>query len=85
MNIFEAEEKISQYDGVFWNKGIGRWYVQIILLTGIEPEYFGSFDDEKEAGKKVNQICEKHGIPLKNPGIGTIPNQQRHVIKLYAQ
>merc|ERR1712034_225310 len=37
--------------------------------------YFGSFNDELDAAKRVNQVCKEYGLPLKNPGIGTMPNQ----------
>jgi len=47
-------------------------------LKGENQKYFGIFGDELNAAKKVNQICQEHEIPLKNPGIGIIPNQECH-------
>merc|ERR1712034_245193 len=42
---------------------------------GGEMKYGGSFSDEVDAAKRVNQLCEELGIPEKNPGIGTMPNR----------
>ena len=39
----------------------------------------GTFNDELDAAKRVNQLCEEMGIPYKNPGISATPNQQCHV------
>ena len=41
----------------------------------------GRFDDELEAAKRVNEICEDLGILQQNPTISTIPNQQYKVTK----
>ena len=74
----EKKEKISQYKGVTWHKQSGKWSVQL-LVKGEKTKYGGSFKDELDAGKRVNQLCEKLGIPQQNPGISTIPNQQYQV------
>ena len=76
IHVFEVKEKTSQYDGVCWHKRIGKWLAQLKLQWEEKNKYFGAFDEELDAAKKVNQICEEHGIPLKNPGIGMIPTQQ---------
>jgi hypothetical protein len=39
------------------------------------------FKDELDAAKAVNQLCETLGIPLKNPEISAIANQQYQVTK----
>merc|ERR1712034_199927 len=39
-------------------------------------KYGGCFDDELDAAKKVNQLCEEYGMPHKNTGISEIPKQQ---------
>ena len=41
--------------------------------------YGGQFNNELDAGKKVNQICEELGISLKNPTINAILDQQCQV------
>jgi len=71
----ENDQKASQYKGVYWSKQIGKWYV-LIFPKGQKPKYGGRFKDELEAAKGVNQLCEELGIPLKNPKISAIPNQQ---------
>merc|ERR1711925_52677 len=47
-----------------------------LSIKGEKQKAGGYFHDELEAGKKVNQLCEEFGIPLRNPEISTIPNQQ---------
>merc|ERR1712034_81649 len=71
----ENDQKASEYKGVYWSKQIGKWYV-LIFPKGQKPKYGGRFKDELEAAKGVNQLCEELGIPLKNPEISAIPNQQ---------
>ena len=56
-----------------------KWYV-LIYPKGQKPKFGGTFKDELDAAKRVNQLCEELGIPLKNPTISTIPNQQYQVI-----
>merc|ERR1712034_135837 len=69
------KEKKSQYKGVGWHKRIRRWCV-LIHLKGQKRKYGGTFKDELDAAKRVNQLCEELGIPLQNPEISAIPNQQ---------
>ena len=77
-NVFEKKEKTSQYKGVYWHKERKTWYVQI-HKKGQKPKYGGMFEDELDAAKGVNQLCEKLEIPLKNPEISAIPNQKYQV------
>merc|ERR1711925_64605 len=65
----------SRYKGVYWHKQTEKWYV-LIYPKGKNRKYGGTFKDELDAGKRVNQICEELRIPLQNPGINAIPNQQ---------
>ena len=37
------------------------------------------FKDELDAAKRANQLCEELKIPLQNPEISAIPNQQYQV------
>ena len=80
MFVCEKKEKTSQYKGVYWHKQIRRWYV-LIHLKGKKRKYGGCFSDELDAAKRVNQLCEELEIPLQNPTISTIPNQQYQVTK----
>jgi hypothetical protein len=72
---YEMKEKTSKYKGVTWHRESGKWYVQI-YQKGQNPKYGGHFNDELEAAKRANQLCEELGIPPQNPTISAIPNQQ---------
>merc|ERR1712034_60131 len=72
---YQKKEPISQYKGVTWHKERKKWYVQL-QIKGKKKTFGGSFKDELDAGKRVNQLCEELGIPLQNPAITWIPNQQ---------
>jgi len=65
---------LSQYYGVTWSKKNGKWLAQ--RREKGQTKYYGSFNVELDAAKKVNQLCEKSGIPPKNPSILKIPIQQ---------
>jgi len=56
-----------------------KWYAQI-YMKGQKRMYGGTFIDELDAAKRVNQICEKFGVQLQNPTINAIPNHkyQKH-------
>ena len=71
----EKTEKTSQYKGVSWHRKRKKWCV-LIYPKGQKPKYGGDFDDELDAAKRVNQLCEEFGIPPQNPTISAIPNQQ---------
>merc|ERR1712034_268770 len=68
-------EKTSQYKGVCWHRENGKWKVQI-CLKGQMQKYGGMFEDERDAAKRVNQLCEQFGIPAKNLEISAVPNQE---------
>jgi hypothetical protein len=71
----QAKEKTSKYKGVSWSNKQKKWYVRLIANDG-KQKYGGSFSDELDAAKKVNQLCAELEIPEKNPGIGTMLHQQ---------
>ena len=75
----EPKQKTSQYRGVYWYKQQDKWCVAL-RLHGEKKKIGGYFNDELDAAKRVNQLCEEFGIPHKNYGIGTEPNQQWQVI-----
>merc|ERR1712034_155931 len=52
-----------------------KWFV-VMGLKGGKKKYGGTFIDEMDAAKRVNQLCEVMEIPLQNPGISAIPTQQ---------
>jgi len=68
-------EETSQYKGVTWHKQRKKWYV-LMYLKGAKIKFGGTFKDELDAAKKVNQLCEELTIPLKNPEISAMPNQE---------
>jgi len=71
----QTKEKTSQYNGVSWSTKIGKWHAKV-YLQGAKNKFGGYFDNELDAAKRLNQICEQMGIPYKNYGIGAIPNEQ---------
>jgi len=75
LQVSPKNEKLSQYKGVTWHKHRNKWNVQL-RVKGEKQKHGGSFKDELDAATRVNQLCEKLGIPLQNPEISAIPNQQ---------
>ena len=78
MFAIEKKEKTSQYKGVNWYKHRKKWCARL-HIKGEEPKYGGTFTDEVDAAKRVNQLCEEFGIPLKNPSIVEMPTQESPV------
>jgi hypothetical protein len=78
INVCEEKEKSSQYTGVCWHKNLRKWTV-VINLKGRKRRYGGTFDDELEAAKRVNQLCMELGLSKKNLEISGVPNQQVQV------
>ena len=74
MFVCELKDKTSQYKGVTLHKRSRKWYAQLSFKG--QKKYGGHFNDELDAGKRVNQLCEEMGIPPQNPEISAIPNQQ---------
>jgi len=69
----KKEQKVSQYDGVYWHVESGKWYAHLSLSSG-ERKYGGIFDEELDAAKKVNHLCEELKIAPLNPGASRIHN-----------
>ena len=78
----EKKEKKSQYKGVYRHKQVHKWYV-LIYPKGQKRKYGGMFNDELDAAKRVNQLCEELRIPSQNPEISAMPNQQYQVTKKF--
>jgi len=70
---YQRREKTSQYQGVYWHAESGKWYAHLSLCSG-KRKYGGIFDDELDAAKKVNQLCEELNISPRNPEITRIHN-----------
>ena len=79
-SVCEAKEKTSKYKGVSWSNKQKKWYVRL-YAKGRNPKYGGSFSDELDAAKKVNQLCAEFQIAEKNLGIGKTPHQKWQVIQ----
>jgi len=47
-----------------------------VIVNGEKRKYGGSFNNELDAAKKVNQVCEENGISCKNHRIGTHAENQ---------
>merc|ERR1712034_188709 len=75
---YKAKHKTSQYKGVCWNKRNKK------LRAGVSIEgnkiHGGGFKNELDAAKRVNQICQEHGIPPKNPRIETYVDDKKQTI-----
>jgi hypothetical protein len=78
--LHEKREKISQYKGVSYNKKSGKWYARFHLARQ-KKIYGGIFNDELDAAKRVNELCEELGFPQQNSTLSAIPNQQYQVTK----
>jgi len=72
---WKPKQKGSQFHGVSWSRQVKKWQARIYLPKG-KRNHGGNFDDELDAAKGVNKLCEEMEIPHKNPGISAIPNQQ---------
>jgi hypothetical protein len=75
----EKKEKTSKYKGVSWESKTGKWRVYFCVKG--KSKFGGRFNDELDAGEKVNQLCEELKISLQNPAIRAIPNRQYQVAK----
>ena len=71
--MYEVKVKTSQYKGVSWQKKGCKWFAHLCLKG--EQKHGGSFINEMDAAKRVNQLCKQFGIPLQNLGISGIPTQ----------
>jgi len=74
----QKKEKASQYKGVYWSKQNKKWYAQLVV-KGEKTKHGGYFNDELDAGKRCNQLCEDFRIPLQNPDINAMPNEQYQI------
>jgi len=71
----QTKKNTSQYKGVSYDKKTTQWHVRI-YSKGNQRQSGGRFNDELDAAKRVNQLCEELNIPLKNPALNAIPKQQ---------
>jgi len=72
---WQPKEMTSQYNGVSWDIQNGKWRA-LLYLHSKKSTHGGLFNDEIDAAKRINQLCEKMVIPNKNVGISATPTQQ---------
>jgi len=74
-NTYKAKPPPSEYRGVSWTIREKKWAVQVCLQ---KHTYFGGyFQEEIEAAKKVNQLCDELGIEPKNPKLDEMMKKKR--------
>ena len=73
MNLLEATQSTSKYEGVSWNEKRNLWQAEFHINGKKRKSYFGN---EFDAAKHLNKLCEKMGIHSENPNIFAMPNQQ---------
>merc|ERR1712034_208745 len=66
---YKPKKNTSQYKGVHWHKRNKEWRAGVSIEGN--KIHGGGFRNELDAAKRVNQICQEHGIPSKNPRIET--------------
>merc|ERR1712034_268390 len=64
----------SKYKGVSWNEKRNLWQAEFQSNGKTIKSYF---NNEFDAAKKLNKLCNKMGIRLQNPKICEIQNQQK--------
>ena len=69
-------QNTSKYKGVHCHIKTGKWHATL-HLKGHKQQHGGLFNNELDAAKRVNQLCEELEISPQNPGIGSMPNQQQ--------
>ena len=72
MNSFEATQSTWKNEGVSWNEKRNLWQTEF-YINGKKHKSF--FDNEFDASKELNELCEKITIPLQHPDICEIKNQ----------
>jgi hypothetical protein len=66
--------------GVYWDKQNKKWKAS--LLHNNKRIYIGCFKNEKNAVKAVNWKCKELKIPIKNPEVvGVLDNDQLKKLK----
>ena len=73
MNWFEVTQSTSNYEGVSWNEKRKLWQSKFHFNGKTSKSYF---ENELDAAKRINQLCENMKILLKNPELPEMSNQQ---------
>jgi len=72
---YQKKDKTSQFRGVTRHRDGKKWCVRL-CIKGEKAKYGGYFNNELDAGKRVNQICEELKIAPQNLTISAVPNEQ---------
>ena len=67
---------------MYYHKHTRKWCARLCLKDG-KVKFGGYFNDELDAGKTVNQLCNQFGISAQNPEISDIPNKQYQVTETF--
>jgi len=62
----------SKYQGVTWSKRDGQWKTSVYLGSK-QCKCGAQYDNELDAAKRVNQICDELKIERKNPDVDAMP------------
>merc|ERR1712034_136957 len=73
---YQNKKNKSQYKGISYDKKTCKWNV-LIYQKGQKQKYGGYFNDELDAAKRVNQLCEELRIPFQNPEVSATPQYQK--------
>merc|ERR1712034_133575 len=76
-----GKQQKSQFKGVYWHKQSRQWCAHLNLKRRIQ-KCGGYFNDELDAAKAVNQLCEELQISPYNPEVTGMPNQPKGKEKL---
>jgi len=66
--LWKKRKGSSNYFGVSWHSGKGKWQAQF-KHEGF-TRWCGAYSKELCAARAINRKCDEYGIPHKNPGIG---------------
>ena len=73
MNLFEATQSTSKYEGISWNEKRKLWQAEFYSNGKKSKAYF---ENEFDAAKTINQHYRKSGILPQNSEINEMPNPQ---------
>jgi len=78
-NAIQQKNQTSKFYGVCWHKDNKKWRAQLVHKKKIH--FGGYFDNEEDAAMKVNLLCDKLEMELKNPSVNTNDNTIQHKTK----
>jgi len=70
--VLNKQTQSSKYKGVNWVKKSRKWRAYIYL--GDSFKQGGTYNNQLDAAKRVNQMCDEFKIKRKNPDVNASPN-----------